>query len=555
MGQLVRRQLQGKTGHWLLTLVISGTPYRFATATLDIEARDGITDRYNEGLPDIEHRLTSEGSTEFTIPITLQAGVAWRSLVANFASIERAPATIHRWFEGQTLPEARLVLDGQLEGFAYGEELEPVTFSVVRRIRTRSVALPTPNMVADATTFPVRVGLGLPETSLGLYYPIIIGAPGTTAGVTNGNPATDGIMVEFRQTPPPPDDHRLMIAGHRVEATTVNVSDYSDPDGPVTNLIAVQEMQDLVGRTISYVDMAVFAAEAESTRPYYISWSAQDGGGGLVSTTSNTLLRGAGDVILWLYQTWTDQPIDAARFAAVREFLNGYKIDSYVNTRVDPIEWFNGELLPLLPIVPYQGEDGLYFRLRNFSANPWEAVGTLDADLGQIRRASAVTTQSDQIVNEVTIQFQPDRSTGRFRARRIISTDDNSRGEDELEGGFIEDDQRIIGSYRAKLSQSLFGRQPISIEASAVWDESTAIRIAEDIIAEQALPKRFVDYTGEIDLEAYEVGDAIILNDSLVQLNNVVALILDMTVGGSDVTLHLELVDDPIVLERLAIAS
>ncbi len=556
MGQLRRLDLLGKRAHWLLDIDVNGSPFRFATAPLEILRADGVTLVYREGLDDIRHSLTAEGSTDFSIPITLDNSEAWRDLIANYAQLERAAAVIYRWFDGQTFEQARKVLDGTVQGFAYGEQLEPVSFDVVRQIRTRGRKFPTPAMVADEVTWPVRVGLVLAANVIGAFYPIVIGAPGTVANVTDGRPATDGLLVEFRS--PPPNDHRLMIAGHRVQATTVLVSDYNEPLGPVSNLIAVEEMQDLVGRTISYADLSVFAmggGDVEQNRAYYVAWSAPDGGGGLVSPVSNTLLRGAGDVILWLFQTWTDVRFDAARFSAVRETLNSYKIDTFVNDPIDPIEWLNSQIIPLLPIAPYQGEDGLYFYLRRPTVDRWDNVARLDADLGQIQRDSAVTMASDQIVNEVTVLFQPDRSTGRFRARVIISADDGARGEDELEAGLVEVDSRVQGSYLAKLSRQEYERQPIEIEAPAVWDEATAVRIGHDTIAEQALPRRFVDYTGEIDLEAFEVGNPIILNDTAVELLNVVAVILDMTIGGPEVTLHLELIDDPVVLERLSIVA
>ena len=111
---------------------------------------------------------------------------------------------------------------------------------------------------------------------------------------------------------------------------------------------------------------------------------------------------------------------------------------------------------------------------------------------------------------------------------------------------------RITGGYRSALSQAIYGRQSIEITADAVWDDATATLIGQDIIAEQALPRRFVDYSGGTDLEAFNIGDIVILNDSEVFLFDVVAQILDITVGGPDITLAFELFDDPVVSDRLA---
>ena len=110
----------------------------------------------------------------------------------------------------------------------------------------------------------------------------------------------------------------------------------------------------------------------------------------------------------------------------------------------------------------------------------------------------------------------------------------------------------MIGGYRAALSQSIYGRQPLELAADAVWDPATAVLIAQDIIAAQALPRRYVEYSGGSDLESFEIGDVIVLNDSSVQLLDVVAQVLDVTFGGADVVLSLELFDDPVVSDRLA---
>jgi hypothetical protein len=405
-------------------------------------------------------------------------------------------------------------------------------------------------MVVDENTWPVRALFNVPDTILGAFYPIIIGAPGTTIGVTGGLPATDGLLVEQRAATL---GDRLMIAGHRVEADFVTVHDYTDDTAPVSNVIAVQETTDLVGRIISYCDLTVFGAAVQPGDVFYISWDADGVGGGLTSPTSGGLLRGGHDVIAWLYKTWTDTDIDSARFSALKDLLNTYKFDTFVNEPIDPEEWIQSEIIPFLPIAPLEGEEGLYFYRRRFDALPWEAVARLDADIREISRDSSVTTASDQIVNEVTVEFQPDRSTGRFRQRVIVSADNLTRTDDELQAGLVDNDVRIQASYRAALSRKKYGRQPITLQLNSVWDVATAVRIAVDLIHEQALPRRFVDYVGPTDLEAFGIGDVIILNDTAVNLIDVVAVILDMEVGGGDdVAINFELVDDPIVIERLA---
>lgn len=537
-----RRSLFGKDGEWILEIFVAGSPFRFGTVPVIVESAAGDV-KFFEGLNEIEQSVSSEGSADFTIPVTIDAGDNWAKVIARHAVIERAPAILRRLFDGQTLEQARTVIEGAVEGFGYGEPNERIKFSIVRRARTQSRMLPTPAMVVDGTTWPVTGGHTVDENIVGAFYPIIIGAPGTRPG---GSPlaATEGLLVEIGAVP------KILIAGHRVVASSVTIFDYTDDGVTPSAVVAVSTMVDGVGRLISYCDMTAAGLTIAAGRIYYVGWDAA--GGGLPNPVGAGALRGAGDVIAWMIRTWTDIRIDAARFAPIRERLSaGYKIDSYLNEPVDPVAWLNAEVFPILPIEPRQGEDGIYWYMRRWDATSVDAVARLDADRGEIQRESLVQTESAQVANEITVQYGPIRGTGRSGFRRIVGAVDQTRPNDEIQSGLVTTDDRMIGGYRAALSQSIFKRQPAGITASSVWDDPTATRIGQDVLSEQGLPRRFVTYSGGTDLEAFGIGAVIVLNDSLVQIFDEIAQILDLTVGGPDVILSLELFDDPVISDRL----
>ena len=539
-----RRALLGLQGEWILEVFVGGSPFRFGTVSVEVTRAGGDSIKFFEGLQPITQALSSEGSADFAVPIEIDAGEEWGAIVGRNNVIERSPAILRRIFAGNTLDEARTVIEGVVEGFAYGAPNERIQFSVVRRARTQSRQLPSPGMVVDETTWPVRAGKDADPSVFGAYYPIVIGAPGTRPG---GVPfaSTEALLVEINNPDP-----RILIAGHKVNAATVTIFDYTDPGSIQTATIAVETTVDGVGREISFVDTQGSGLTVNEGRIYYCGWLAS--GGGLVNPKGGGLLRGAGDVIEWMIQTWTDIRLDASRFGGIRERLTAYKIDTYLNDPSDPMAFLNGSVFPILPIEPRQGEEGLYWYMRRWDATAADAVARLDADAQQIQRASMVTTESEQVVNEVTVSYAPDRGTSRHNFRRIVGAQDQTRPNDEIQAGLVTVDTRMRGGYRAALSQSIFGRQSIEITADAVWDDATATLIGQDIIAEQALPRRFVDYSGGTDLEAFNIGDIVILNDSEVFLFDVVAQILDITVGGPDITLAFELFDDPVVSDRLA---
>jgi hypothetical protein len=537
-----RSQLLGLRGEWLLDLVVAGQVYRFGTTPAEVEDIDGITYTYVEGLQDLSQSVGSSGTPDSSVDIEIDASTAWADFVGNFATIERSRCTIRRWFPGQTLEAARVVLEGELQGFSYGEENEPISFSVVRSIRRQSRLLPTAGMVVDSETWPVRGAWVIDERVRGTYYPIVIGAPG--AGSTP-SPATEALIVE---TDGADNTDKLLIAGHEVLASSVVVYDYTDEVAPVSATLTVTTTTDGAGRKVAIVEPALALGGVAVTpgRVYYVGWGTSNLG--IRNPRTGAGLRGAADVIEWLLSTWTDVAVDAARFAGVRARLNQYKIDTYINTPIDPEEWLNAEVLPLLPVEARQGERGLYFYVHPTDVDARHVATRLDADTGQIQRVSTITSSSDSLVNEVTVEYRPDRATGAFRSRVTLSATDGLRT-DELAPDLT--DARVRGSYRARLSQARYGRLPLTIQAHAVSDPATAVRIGQDVIARQALPRRLVEYEGGPELESLDVGQVVRLNDSRVGFADELAVLLDIRIEGSRVVLPFELLDDPVLLQRV----
>jgi len=538
-----RLELLQAEGFWLLEVQAGGQVLRFSSEPITVLTQQGAELVYREGLQPLTSGRSSDGSTDFSVPVSVLGTEAWDVLVGSFVQIERARATIYRWHEGQTIERATVLVDGFVSGFSYGEIDEPVQFAVVRRLRSFSRLIPSPGMVVDESTWPVRGGFEVDEKILGVTYPMVFGSPGNVDGEIVA--ATPALLVEKNTVPLGAGD-RLLIAGHKVFAAEVTIFDYTDEDTPVQAVLPVLHETDAVGRVCALVDPTGSGLTIEKGRTYYVGWNEP----GLVRGVEPVL--GAGDLIEWVLETWTDQRIDRARFAEVRDVLNAYLIDSYiVGEWTDPNEYLSAEILPLLPVEPRQGVEGIWYKLRRVTATRADSKARLDADTRRIQRASRVTTESDSVVNEVTIEFAPDRATGRFRRRLIVGALDAFRDRDELDPEIEGVDPRMLGSYRAKLSQQLFDRQPITLSAHSVYDPTTAARIAQDVIDQQALPRRAVDYTGETELEAFGEGDVVTLNDSSVGFADVLAEVRDVVAGGADAAVPLLLFDDPILIERL----
>jgi hypothetical protein len=536
-----RLNILGTRAEWLIDVHVGGEVLRFATRPAEITDARGRTYLYREGLDDLGTGYSTGGSVDLSIGVEIAASSAWASFVGAFATLERSRCVIRRWWPGQLLDAARVILDGELRGFSYGDEGEPVSFAVVRSVRTQSRLLPSSGMVVDGTTWPVRGGWAVDDSVRGQYYPVIIGCPG--GGGTSALPATPGLLVE---TSGADTTDKLLIAGHRVMATEVTVYDYTDADAPEEAVLPVLHGVDGVGRTIAYVEPGgSFSAPVAPGGVYLIGWSLDNPG--LRNPRTGAALRGAGDVIEWMLRTWSDAVLDGPRFSGVRDRLNAYKIDTFLNEPTDPLEWVRSEVLPLVPAEPRQGESGLYFYTRPAESARSGVVARLDAAAGQVERASAIEVDGSDLVNEVTVEYRADLASGSFRQRVTVSAEDGVR-EDEFVASV--DDSRVLGSYRARLSQARYGRLPVTVQAHAVYEPATAVRIAQDIVSRQALPRRFVEYQGGPELEALEIGQQVEITDSAVRLASELATVLDVVPGAGSVMLSLELVDDPVLARR-----
>ncbi|MEM6931862.1 MAG: hypothetical protein AAF602_33325, partial [Myxococcota bacterium] len=305
---LTRREALGAVGEWLLDLEVSGQVFRFATVPLEVLDFQGDTVVYAEGLGELETGFSSLASTEASVDIALDAPESWAELVARLRALERSPATLRRWFPTQTIEQARVVLRGEVTGVTYGEQLEPFGFTLQRSVRRQSRAVPTPGMVVDDTTWPVRSGWVVDEKIIGRSYPVIIGFPGLNPSGAP-YPASPGLLVETEGTD---NTDLVMIAGHRTDAgrgaVGVWLYRYTADAAPVAAFTFSSAISsDGQGRSVTTVSPGLsLGATLQPGEELWVGWTTS--GGGLLASTAGGVLRGAGDVIVWLLQTFSDAP-------------------------------------------------------------------------------------------------------------------------------------------------------------------------------------------------------------------------------------------------------
>ncbi len=571
---------------WLLDIEVGGRVERFSTRPLRVPLADGSELVYREGLADFT--MTAGGDAgELSVAVSISSEDTERiggspSLVGSWAalhaagwSLERQLATLRRWRPGTDREQSRVVVCGHVEDVEYGGRLEPLELSIVRSptrasrsILDGQVAASFPqDLPADTVnrkpatvnrfTWPVRAAYEPDQEIEGRFYPLIIGYPGEVSSLNEPlvpQAASPCYLVENNETGggPTKRDSRLMVADGSIDAIAVRIYDF-DTDPPTEDIRDLFEVQDLLGRTVTVCDFNNPATIINGLgHPYYAAFarSTPPGtlGGGVLRADGSGVIRGMGEVIRFMLERSSDLPIDISRMESERPLLDRWLVDTWLNEPVNVWEWIFEEFGKLAPIRVVEGKAGLFVRLMRFDATELDATLYLDADLRQVERVSTVRPRKfEQIKNEITLFFQPDRGTGGFREQRTVTGDADPN------------DSRVFSNLRCRSSQLGFeirgqrgsGIRTMEIEAPHTWDLQTAILTLETKAAELALPHEEVTYLGPADMEErVEIGDVVVINDSEVGLDQRVALVDDLSFGTGRTLLDLVVLVDPTRVPR-----
>ena len=144
-----RSQVRAGRPEYLLELRLNGTPYRFGSIPLRVSRADGTTTTWQEGLVAVEGLPRSADSAAVTIA---SGSVDWARLASRGQDLGSARATLYRWWAGQVLEEAEVVLEGG------SMRQSMATSTSLSRSRSRSkrgeIAPSSPVLRCDAMTRP-----------------------------------------------------------------------------------------------------------------------------------------------------------------------------------------------------------------------------------------------------------------------------------------------------------------------------------------------------------------------------------------------------------------
>jgi len=552
--------------HWLIEMTLGGTVHRHSDEAVDVTTSAGVVVHYLPGLQDAPklHYAIGAGSPH-SIAITLTGtGVDWAALAAEGQDLTTGLCTVRRWFEGQTLEAARIITStGVLDAPSYGTIEEPLIISVQNFPWVDGGLMPASAAVVSGTTWPVRANQATDDTVVGKFYPIIIGRPGLYSpesaislftGLAAACPtspawpvelggvfANDGGVIIGGATDLAVS--RWVVADGEVRATSCRMYDTSST-GSVTasGYYTVVLGADKLGRPVSYVqaDSVVSASGGLSSRwamphaggTYSVAWTE---GGGLYNADRTGLLNGAGEIIAYLFATYSTVPLNAGLMQSARAQLDAYRIDCFIADQTKPYDWVMSHLAPLIPMGWVETGTGGYFQFFDFGATVTQAIAHLDADAeaGQVVRSSPITyTPRADVCNAWTLQFAWDERQGSYQRTMTL---DNTASPTADSGS----------SYLCAISQSRHGRSEKVLQTTVIYDEATARLILSNLARRYAIQRRQVSYACSQGWESLMMGDIVTLTDSALYLSNVVAMVAAIEIADFGVEVTLTLLDNP----------
>lgn len=544
-----RADLQGRPA-WLLEMTIEGHVYRYSDRELTVTDAAGNDYLYSEGLDDISVSPSALATPDAAITVTVHDSTDWAALEAQGVIIEGQPALLRRWFPGMVLEEARIMLEGQLGAPVYETINDPLEIAIIRRMPGRSWSILDDADVVDEQTYPDIPATGTytrDEALDGAYIPVVIGIPGDVPAsfAATNLPASPALLTKLSTNGADTDD-RMTIGMGRLQCSDqvngVRIWDVTDRPA-VSGLFDTITVTNGIGVTTTEAKIGggtVGGTAIDFGRQYWAAFRRTSSGafGGQVDPRTGNLLRGAGSTMLWLHETFGNDRIDVARMRATAEQLDGILIDAVINAGdIDPTRWIAANLLPILPIEPVWGVQGLWYRLWNWTATAVDAIAHFNCDPdGNAVMTGPVKPSEFEVFNRFVLAYRYVPDKGRFKSRTFLRGDPDPN------------DSRKSGSLICKRSEATHGilRAP-RIQSAVLWDEGSAKECLALKAAKHGWRKRILTLQLGNEWEYLEEGDVITVQRTASSIINAPALITAQLIGSpNSVAFEVHLIDHPV---------
>ena len=453
--------------------------------------------------PDIADQLGDEGDA---LAVELLDPASHADLIAG---LDGAWAEVAQIVEGQDWTARRVLLRGYADAPVYGTADEPIRFGLASAPWEDRGLLPLPTWQTGPETWPrATSGLVCPEELHGLFYPVVIGDPGSDRDATTEADwfPLPALIVEIDDSIDPPDNSAaacVVLLGAGVLAcvgASVEVFNETATAGgaAVSCVVSPFVASDLMGQVVTCVEIA--AGDMPVVIGDALWWRSENVGEPVgISRTSR-----AGEAIRWML-SFSSAEVDADLLRDAADRLDRWRVGFFLNEPVSPYRYIQDHFFPILPVLPIDGPAG--FGLAVLPTQPADADGLeeIDVDAAGGARSGPVERSSwREVSTSLAMEYAQDIRLGAYR-RRI-----------DLDPTIT----RPVGSrqptpYGAAMSLRYPGLRLLSLDSEIVCDALTATALAEYQIrrasqtsdeVEIALPQSY-QYLQSGDLVRLTVAD------------------------------------------------
>lgn len=527
--KLTRAELASGEVYFLLSIDWGGQVFCWSSRPCAPLDADGDPVVHVGGLPAISFTRTFSLLTRSPdtrqISLELDFGIDVAARVQQGHDLSAATGELAIWVDGLDYEDREVLLTGRISEPEYGADGDPVAFTLAQAPWDDRGIVPEATAVVNETTWPDAYS----EDS-GAVYPIVWGKPGVytdSDGAIQERTGSPALVVDWDTGGA--QSNMLLIAGHRVDSTSVRVVDQDGENGVD---LTVTHQADGYGRICAVVDMTdPSAATLRLSTEYWVCWNQNKA---LIGDDSTAPIEGAGDLLMWMLRRSTIA-MDYSRFELAAAQLNTYLTAGYIDEAVAPYSWLQDNLLPLLPVSLAAGPNGVQPVVWHMDATATSAVAELTegAEVFRISNVSYLRSPSD-LINDVRLDYALRARVGDYMRTVSVGPTTDTDAPD------------VYPLHHARVSASRYGVQSESIETDIVIDDATATAIATWMVRARALPIREVKYEGGADIGWIEPGYIVTLTDDDLSFAAQLCIVSEATwVDEMTVELSLLIVDEP----------
>jgi hypothetical protein len=515
----------GKRSYWLVDITApydAGIIYRFASDPIEISDNAGIF-YYESGLSDLSVDYSLGEASPQTMQLEITGDRNWADEFGWIGFPYGLRVEVRRYYEGMQRSDAPIIMSGLITDLSYGAYGEALRLTVEQEPWSAADHIPDPGARVSYQSWADPY-----EFHLGQYYPIVVGQPGIfTSPLGSGISAQVVPVIQGKKVGA--SQMRGILAGHRIDAPQVYIK-----TGTTVAIFPVQEEIDQLGNLVSYVG-GTSGAITMLRNEIEFYWGMSSQNDWALVDEKGEIVRGAGHAIAWLMGKTKSIRLNSARQETERPLLDGIEVHFFINDQTTPFEFIGSVLANILPITLAYDHSGAYWRAWRDNPTGADIVGDLSVERREVERASTITTGSlSDVYNRFVLRFNQNFATQAGETIVDLTADDPDSYESTL----------------CKYSQDRFGVRVWEETTTVVQDADSALQIVRAQARRRALPRRYVSYSGGLELERFQVGDIITVSDAEVGLSGAIATITAVALSMSDVTLSLEILDRPSVQGR-----